>query len=98
MNFLLIIIKYSDGVGRFSPKSDLLQVFIGNIPHTASEQDIRRMILRFGQIVRMRFHSNTRKEWLPRYAFITYDYIQSVRQCLAKKVKFRMYSISYLTF
>lgn len=80
--------KFADGNSRISPNSDLLQVFIGNIPHTASEDDIRKMFTRFGHLVRIRFHSNIRKEWLPRYAFISYDNLQSVRQCLSKKVNY----------
>lgn len=93
MNFLTISLNFcphikctSDGYGRFSPKNDLLQVFVGNIPHTASEDDIRRIFSRFGRLVRCRFNSNTRKEWLPQYAFIQYENIQAVRQCLMKKV------------
>ncbi|XP_055303388.1 ras GTPase-activating protein-binding protein 2-like [Sitodiplosis mosellana] len=73
---------------RSSPKNDQLQVFIGNIPHTASEDDIRRMFSRFGRLSRVRLHSNSRKEWLPRYAFISFDNIQSVKDCLMKKATF----------
>lgn len=90
-----IIFECPDGIGRISPKNDLLQVFVGNIPHTASEDDIRKMFSRFGQLYRFRFHSNTRKEWLPQYAFITYNNIQSVRQCLMKKVIPEINSISH---
>lgn len=91
MNSLTILFEFlslctSDGYSRFSPKNDLLQVFVGNIPHSASEHDIRRIFSRFGHLVRCRFNSNPRKEWLPQYAFITYENIQSVRQCLMKKV------------
>lgn len=71
---------------RSSPKCDLLQVFIGNIPHTANEDGIRKMFSRFGRLTRLQLHSNTRKEWLPRYAFISYENVQSVQLCLMKKV------------
>lgn len=81
-----IICVYITEFSRFSPKNDVLQVFIGNIPHEANEEDIHQMFSRFGRISRVRLHSNPRKEWLPRYAFISYDNVQSVRQCLMNKV------------
>lgn len=78
-----------------SPNNDQMQVFIGNIPHSADEDDIRRMFSRFGRLIRVRFHSNIRKEWLPRYAFITYDNIQSAQQCLMKKVILNIFFMIY---
>lgn len=44
------------------------------------------MFSRFGHLTRIRLHANSKKEWLPLYAFITYDNIDSVRQCLMRKV------------
>lgn len=73
---------------RSSPKGDILQVFIGNIPHEATEDDIRKMFSRFGHLTRVRLHSNSKKGWLPLYAFISYENVHSVRQCLMKKVTF----------
>lgn len=68
------------------PRSDnILQVFIGNIIQTASEDDVRRMFGRFGNITRFRMHSNQDKSWLPHYAFVTYENIDAVRRCLAKR-------------
>lgn len=80
---------------RTSPKNDLLQVFIGNIPQEVNEDDIRRIFSRFGHLTRVRLHANPRKDWLPLYAFISYDNVQSVRQCLMKKVCFRLNIIKY---
>lgn len=71
---------------RTSPQNDALQVFVGNIPQEVTEHDIRRMFSRFGHLTRIRLHANSKKEWLPLYAFITYDNIESVRQCLMRKV------------
>ncbi|XP_031628719.1 uncharacterized protein LOC116344362 isoform X2 [Contarinia nasturtii] len=78
----------SSFTSRSSPKNDQCQVFIGNIPHTATEEGIRKMFSRFGRITRLRLHSNNRKDWLPYYAFITYETIQSAKYCLMKKSTF----------
>lgn len=67
-------------------KVEVLQLFVGNIPYMASEDAIQKMFLRFGRLVQFKFQSNTGNMWLPRYAFITYDNIESIRQCLMKKV------------
>lgn len=80
-----IVTVYSSN--RSTSKNDLLQVFIGNIPQEVTEEDIRRIFSRFGHLDRVRLHANPRKDWLPFYAFITYENVQSVRQCLAKKVR-----------
>lgn len=68
-----------------SRSDNILQVFIGNIVQSASEEDIRRMFSKFGQITRFRIHSNPEKSWLPLYAFVTYENIDAVRRCLAKR-------------
>lgn len=83
---------------RHSPKNDQLQVFIGNIPHSASEEGIRKMFSKFGNLTRIRLHTNPRKEWLPRYAFISYENIHAVRQCLMKKVSIFCQIIIYFDF
>lgn len=60
-------------------------MFIGNIVHSANEEDLRRMFGRFGAIKRFRVHSNKDKDWLPHYAFVTYENIDAVRRCLANR-------------
>lgn len=78
-------------------KDDVLQVFVGNIPHSASEDDIQDMFSRFGRIIRFRVHSNPIKTWLRRYAFLSYENIECVRNCLKKRVStsivFNQYNI-----
>lgn len=59
---------------------------MGNIPREASEDDIRMIFQRFGQIVRFRMHSHPVKSWIPRYAFVTYETIDAVQECLKKRV------------
>lgn len=80
--------RFMDKPQRNPPsfKDDVLQVFIGNIPHSASEADIRAMFSRFGGIIRFRVHSNPTKTWLRRYAFLSYENIECVRKCLKKRV------------
>lgn len=65
---------------------DVLQVFIGNISHNATETELRKMFSKFGKIARFRIHTNSIKDWLPHYAFVTYENMESVRNCLANKV------------
>lgn len=77
--------KIGSGRGnRF--KDDIHQVFVGNIPHTATDDAIRNIFERFGRIMRFRIHSNPEKHWIPRYAFVTYETLDAVRACLRKRV------------
>lgn len=78
---------------RFAMKDDKHQVFVGNIPLEATEDDIRMIFQRFGQIVRFRMHSHPVKSWIPRYAFVTFDTIEAVQECLKKRVSFLFNSL-----
>lgn len=72
--------------GRRYSKEDQLQVFVGNIPNDAKDDDIRMMFLHYGRMTRFRVHEHPTKRWLPRYAFITYEHIDSARECLNERV------------
>lgn len=67
---------------------NVLQVFIGNIVQSATDDDLRRLFSPFGAIARLRIHSNIEKSWLPHYAFVTYENIDAVRRCLKKRNSF----------
>lgn len=73
-------------VSSSSTSGDNLQVFIGNISHQATEKELRTIFEKYGKIARFRIHTNAMKEWLPYYAFVTYETMDSVRKCLAEKV------------
>lgn len=68
-----------------SRSDNIFQVFIGNIVQSATEEDMRRIFGKFGAITRFRMHSNPKKGWLPYFAFVTYENIEAVRRCLAKR-------------
>lgn len=52
---------------------------------SGSEEELRNMFGQFGNISRFRIHSHATRSWLPHYAFVTYDNIDAVRRCLAKR-------------
>lgn len=69
-----------------SSDSDILQVFIGNISHKASEVELRNIFAKFGRITRFRIHSNPSKANRPNYAFVTYENLDAVKRCLVNRV------------
>lgn len=68
---------------RQSQYSDAHQLFLGNLPHNATEDDLRQIFEPFGRVVELRIHSksndrckgpqgnNTGK--VPNYGFITFE-------------------------
>lgn len=64
---------------------DPLQVFIGNICHDASEDNLRKIFERYGKITRFRIHTNPNRLWVPNYAFVTYETPEAVQNCLKDK-------------
>lgn len=72
---------------------DANQLFLGNLPHSATEDDLREIFLEFGQIVELRIHSKplnykgqAGQRAPPNYGFITYENQQAVQNCLQAKV------------
>lgn len=77
----------------FGPASDANQLFLGNLPHAATEEELRDIFAEFGLVVDLRVHSKPSPLGFkpgqgrapPNYGFITYDSQQSVSNCLAAK-------------
>ncbi|KZC06771.1 PREDICTED: ras GTPase-activating protein-binding protein 2 [Dufourea novaeangliae] len=77
---------------RQSQYSDAHQLFLGNLPHNASEDDLRQIFETYGRVVELRIHSksndrckgpqgnNTGK--VPNYGFITFEDKQVVNTVL----------------
>ncbi|CAH1127119.1 unnamed protein product [Ceutorhynchus assimilis] len=73
---------------------DINQLFLGNLPHSATEDELREIFAEFGQVLELRVHSkptpagmkpNQGGRMPPNYGFITYDSQQSVQACLVAK-------------
>lgn len=81
---------------RQSQYSDAHQLFLGNLPHNASEDDLRQVFESYGRVVELRIHSksndrckgpqgnNTGK--VPNYGFITFEDQQVVSKVLQNLV------------
>ncbi|KAK9694936.1 RNA recognition motif [Popillia japonica] len=73
---------------------DNFQLFLGNLPHFATEEELREIFSEFGQIVDLRIHSKPNNKTgqpgraPPNYGFITYETQQGVQNCLAAKPHF----------
>lgn len=74
--------------------SDNYQLFLGNVPHHATEEELKIMFGRFGTVVDLRIHSKPGAK-MPgirapqNYGFITYEDPESVQTCLANMVSFK---------
>ncbi|XP_063912441.1 ras GTPase-activating protein-binding protein 2 isoform X2 [Zophobas morio] len=71
---------------------DQNQLFLGNLPHNATEDELREIFSEFGAILDLRVHSKpTNKTAVPsgrappNYGFITYESQTGVQNCLAAK-------------
>lgn len=74
---------------------DANQLFLGNLPRTATEDELREIFAEFGTVMDLRVHSkppqvgfkpNQNNKVPPNYGFITFESQQSVVACLAAKV------------
>ncbi|CAH2040081.1 unnamed protein product, partial [Iphiclides podalirius] len=65
------------GAGR--RYSDSQQLFLGNLPHSATEEELRALFARFGAVAELRVHG---KGGHPNYGFITYESPQAALECL----------------
>lgn len=76
------------GNNNNQPFSDSNQLFLGNVPHRATEEELKAMFSRFGEVVELRIHSKSSPK-VPgirnpqNYGFITYQDPQSVENCLS---------------
>lgn len=71
--------------------NDSHQLFLGNVPHHATEEELKEIFGRFGTVVDLRIHSKQGQKVPgmrapPNYGFITYDDPESVQNCLANMV------------
>ncbi|XP_055848471.1 ras GTPase-activating protein-binding protein 2 [Episyrphus balteatus] len=68
--------------------SDSNQLFLGNVPHHATEDELKQLFNRFGAVMDLRIHSKPGPK-VPgirnpqNYGFITYQDSQSVENCLS---------------
>ncbi|XP_068622020.1 ras GTPase-activating protein-binding protein 2 [Battus philenor] len=65
--------------------SDSQQLFLGNLPHSATEEELRALFARFGPVAELRVHSKPAAPGAPRhpnYGFITYESAQAAHDCL----------------
>ncbi|XP_036345163.1 ras GTPase-activating protein-binding protein 2-like [Rhagoletis pomonella] len=72
-------------------QSDNQQLFLGNIPHHASEEELKALFSRFGQVLELRVMSKASSGKLPpgarnpqNFGFITYEDAESVQNCLSQ--------------
>lgn len=78
---------------------DANQLFLGNLPHSATEEELKELFSQFGTVVDLRIHSKSTVKGMtgnrvpPNYGFITYEDQQSVQNCLANKVSIQNYFI-----
>ncbi|RZB41641.1 RRM 1 domain containing protein [Asbolus verrucosus] len=68
------------------------QLFLGNLPHNATEEELRDIFSEFGGILDLRVHSKPTNKTVvpsgrapPNYGFITYETQAGVQNCLAAK-------------
>ncbi|XP_066591823.1 ras GTPase-activating protein-binding protein 1 [Prorops nasuta] len=70
--------------------TDAHQLFLGNLPHNASESELREIFERYGKVVDLRIHSKTNDRSkpqggsirVPNYGFITFEDPQVVTKLL----------------
>ncbi|XP_060801992.1 ras GTPase-activating protein-binding protein 2 [Amyelois transitella] len=64
--------------------SDSQQLFLGNLPHSATEEELRAVFSRFGAVAELRVHSKAAAgaPRHPNYGFITYESAAAARDCL----------------
>lgn len=65
--------------------SDAQQLFLGNLPLSATEEELRALFARFGPVAELRVHSKAAAPGAPRhpnYGFITYETSQAAIECL----------------
>ncbi|XP_048477890.1 ras GTPase-activating protein-binding protein 2 isoform X1 [Plutella xylostella] len=72
----------AEGVRRYP---DSQQLFLGNLPHSATEEALRALFSRFGPVAELRVHSKPAAPHGPRhpnYGFLTFESEASAQECL----------------
>jgi len=82
---------------RAGQYSDAHQLFLGNLPHNASENDLRQVFERYGRVAELRVHSKSNDRCkgpqagnnarVPNYGFITFEDQQVVTKVLNSLVR-----------
>lgn len=73
--------------------NDNQQLFLGNIPHHATDDELKALFSRFGTVVDLRILSKQGQPKIPgqrpppNYGFITYEDAAAVQECLANLVR-----------
>lgn len=68
---------------------DNQQLFFGNVPHIATEEELKALFSRFGTVIELRIHSKSGNKLPPgvryplNYGFVTYEDPESVQNCLS---------------
>lgn len=65
---------------------DSNQLFLGNVPTQATEEELTIIFSKFGSVVELRINSKPGARSTPNYAFITYEDAKSVQNCLNHRV------------
>jgi len=76
-----------------SNAGDQYQLFVGNLPHTCSEADLRELFVKFGQVTDVRINSkktnrqpgSNPKFTVPNYGFVVFDDINAVESAMASQ-------------
>ncbi|XP_041968827.1 ras GTPase-activating protein-binding protein 2 [Aricia agestis] len=75
-----------NNAGESRRYSDAQQLFLGNLPHSATEEELRALFARFGPVAELRVHGKPAAPGAPRhpnYGFITYETAQAAADCLS---------------
>lgn len=83
--------------------NDSQQLFLGNIPHHASEEELKALFSRFGTVVDLRILSKQGQKIQgqrppPNYGFITYEDAAAVQECLANLVSHHLIFSNFYLF
>uniref|UniRef100_A0A6M2DTV1 Putative rasgap sh3 binding protein rasputin n=1 Tax=Xenopsylla cheopis TaxID=163159 RepID=A0A6M2DTV1_XENCH len=79
------------GGGNSTQYNESYQLFLGNLPHNATEEELKQLFTKFGPVHELRIHSKPSANAkmsngrVPNYGFITFEDPQSVANCLASK-------------
>lgn len=87
-SILYLVERKSSNANQYS---DNHQLFLGNVPHHATEEALKVIFSKFGNVVDLRICSKsgarvTGGRSPPNYGFIIYDDPESVQSCLAHVV------------
>lgn len=92
LTFINFCVEYERRTSNAQQFTDSHQLFLGNIPHHASEEDLKVIFARFGNVLDLRIVSKSGGKLSPgvrnplNYGFITYDDPEAVVNCLSSCV------------